>query len=116
MPAIYTTKADFLYYECDHLQCTESTNHPEPTRPPYAWCQAHEEERLSVSFAAIDAAYISERERLRTTYLAFYLDGSPRATYLGPAQDGVPFSAEQDIFILQAWKKSANDLYALIAR
>ncbi|KDQ07543.1 hypothetical protein BOTBODRAFT_59940 [Botryobasidium botryosum FD-172 SS1] len=116
MPAVYTIKGEFLHYECDHQHCSRKTRHPDATRSAYAWCKDHAEEVARVNFDALDTAYIDERERLRTTPLAYYPNGALRASRLGPCEAHIPLSSERDLFVLQTWRDSTDHLYNQIAR
>ncbi|KDQ06965.1 hypothetical protein BOTBODRAFT_70679 [Botryobasidium botryosum FD-172 SS1] len=117
MPAVFTSDGVFLHYQCDHARCQRTTAHPDTRRGAhYAWCQTHSAERLAVNYTALDDAYLSERDELRLTWLAYYPDGRPRASHLGPSELGIPLHAEADVRILQRWRGSADHLYQQIAK
>lgn len=117
MPAIFTSDGHFLHYQCDHLHCQRATSHPDTRQGVhYAWCQVHNAERLAVSFDSLDDGYVDERERLRLSPLAYFEDGRPRASHLGPWDVGMPLSAETDMRVLRTWRDSADHLYRLITR
>ncbi|KDQ07022.1 hypothetical protein BOTBODRAFT_39167 [Botryobasidium botryosum FD-172 SS1] len=125
MPELHLPDGRFSHYECDHINCTIAIDHPDinqTRRAPhakcsvYGWCAPHAVACADrTELEAIDAAYITERERLRCTPLAFFPNNLPRASFLGPWDPLTQRNAdEMDLTVLQTWRTNANMLYIMI--